>query len=38
MNVRRGVVIGGAVLALVGLMSSLRSLFGNDQSCGGVRA
>ena len=32
MNVRRGVVIGGAVLALVGLMSSPRLSFGSDQS------
>lgn len=31
MNVRRGVVIGGALLALVGLMSSPRLLFGNDE-------
>jgi mono/diheme cytochrome c family protein len=32
MNVRRGVVIGSAVFALVGLMSSPRPLFGSDQS------
>ena len=32
MNVRRGVVIGSAVFALVGLMSSPRLLFGSDQS------
>ena len=32
MNVRRGVVIGSAILALVGLMSSPRLLFGSDQS------
>lgn len=31
MNVRRGVVIGGALLALVGLMSSPRMLFGSDE-------
>ena len=31
MNVRRGMVIGSAVLALVGLMSSPRLLFGSDQ-------
>ena len=31
MNVRRGVVIGGALLALVGLMSSPRLLFGSDE-------
>ena len=32
MNVRSGVVIGSAVLALVGLMSSPRLSFGSDQS------
>jgi len=32
MNVSRGVVIGSAVLALVGLMSSPRLLFASDQS------
>ena len=32
MNVRRGVVIGGALLALVGLMSFPRLLFGSDQT------
>jgi mono/diheme cytochrome c family protein len=31
MNVRRGMVIGGALLALLGLMSSPRLLFGSDQ-------
>ncbi|MEO6545866.1 MAG: c-type cytochrome, partial [Nitrospiraceae bacterium] len=31
MNVRRGVVIGSALLALVGLMSSPRLSFGSDQ-------
>jgi mono/diheme cytochrome c family protein len=30
MNVRRGVIIGGAVLVLVGLMSFPRLLFGSD--------
>ncbi len=32
MDARRGVVIGSAVLALVGLMSSPRLLFGSDQT------
>ena len=31
MNVRRGLVSGGALLALVGLMSSPRLLFGSDE-------
>ena len=31
MNMRRGLVLGGALLTLVGLMSSPRLLFGSDQ-------
>lgn len=31
MNVRKGVMVGGALLTLVGLMSAPRMLFGSDQ-------
>ena len=31
MNLRKSVVIGGALLTLVGLMSTPRLLFGSDQ-------